>query len=266
MSGILSANTTAAARGRRAGSCAPLSLAAEDRVAPAHGLSGLDWERVARELDGSGTAVLERQLSAVECQQLRRTYAERPRFRSRVVMRQHGFGSGEYQYFDYPLPQLVAELRRELYLRLAPLANRWQEELGQGLGYPPGHGQFLARCRAAGQHLATPLLLKYGSGDYNCLHQDVYGACVFPLQVALLLSRPGEDFGGGEFVVTEQRPRRQSRAEVVPLRQGDAVVFAVRERPARAARGIYRVSLRHGVSRVRWGERYTLGVIFHDAR
>jgi len=266
MSGILTpAKTTAAAR-------APMSSAAEDYQAPYHApalarrLTGLDWERITRELEGSGTALLERQLSPVQCQQLRRIYAERPRFRSRVVMRQHGFGSGEYQYFNYPLPQLVAELRSELYPRLAPLANRWQEELGQALRYPPQHAQFLARCRAAGQHLATPLLLKYGSGDYNCLHQDVYGECVFPLQVAFLLSRPGEDFGGGEFVVTEQRPRRQSRAEVVPLRQGDAVVFAVRERPAHGTRGIYRVSLRHGVSRVRWGERYTLGVIFHDAR
>ena len=229
-------------------------------------LAALDWRRIARDLDASGSAVLERQLPPADCQQLRRAYAERALFRSRVVMSQHGFGSGEYQYFTYPLPQLVATLRRELYLHLAPLANRWQGQLGQSMRYPREHAQFLARCRAAGQALATPLLLKYGSGDYNCLHQDLYGESVFPLQVAFLLSRPGEDFGGGEFVVTEQRPRRQSRAEVVPLRQGDAVVFAVRERPMRGTRGSYRVNLRHGVSRVRWGERYTLGVIFHDAR
>lgn len=248
-----------------------MSAVAQDTAAVPIGelaqrLAALDWQRIARELDGSGTAVLERQLRPEDCQLLRRAYAERSLFRSRVVMSQHGFGSGEYSYFTYPLPQLVATLRAELYAHLAPLANRWQEELGHAPRYPQQHAQFVARCRAAGQHLATPLLLKYGSGDYNCLHQDLYGECVFPLQVAFLLSRPGEDFSGGEFVVTEQRPRRQSRAEVVPLQQGDAVAFAVRERPVRGARGTYRVSLRHGVSRVRWGERYTLGVIFHDAR
>jgi uncharacterized protein len=249
-----------------------MSAAVQDRAtshagsAPGARLAALDWQRIACELDASGTALLQRQLLPSECQQLRRSYGDAALFRSRVVMSRHGFGSGEYQYFTYPLPPLVARLRAALYPHLAPLANRWQEALGEALRYPLEHAQFLARCRAAGQQLATPLLLKYGSGDYNCLHQDLYGECVFPLQVAFLLSRPEEDFGGGEFVLTEQRPRRQSRAEVVPLRQGDAVVFAVRERPVRGSRGSYRVKLRHGVSRVRWGERYTLGVIFHDAR
>jgi len=229
-------------------------------------LAGIDWQALHSSLWEQGYALGPAILTPDECSALIDMYSSESAFRSHIIMARYRFGRGDYKYFNYPLPQLVAELRSELYPRLAPLANRWQEELGQALRYPPQHAQFLARCRAAGQHLATPLLLKYGSGDYNCLHQDVYGECVFPLQVAFLLSRPGEDFGGGEFVVTEQRPRRQSRAEVVPLRQGDAVVFAVRERPAHGTRGIYRVSLRHGVSRVRWGERYTLGVIFHDAR
>jgi hypothetical protein len=192
-------------------------------------------------------------------------YADDDRFRSRVVMERHGFGRGEYKYFRYPLPPLVAELRRTLYARLPPIANRWNAALGIDVRYPAEHPAFIARCHAAGQNKPTPLLLRYGAGDYNCLHQDLYGEHVFPLQATILLSRPERDFAGGEFVLTEQRPRVQSRAEVVALRQGDAVVFAVRHRPVQGARGVYRVTMRHGVSRVRRGNRHTLGIIFHDA-
>ena len=192
-------------------------------------------------------------------------YDEGDRFRSRVVMARHGFGRGEYQYFAYPLPDLVAGLRGAFYARLAPVANRWNEAMGIAARYPADHAAFLQRCHAAGQTRPTPLLLRYGSGDYNCLHQDLYGEHVFPLQVAVLLSEPGEAFEGGEFVLTEQRPRMQSRAHVVPLRRGDAVAFAVHHRPARGSRGVYRTVLRHGVSALRSGRRHTLGVIFHDA-
>src|SRR5690606_2776277 len=186
-------------------------------------------------------------------------------FRSRVVMARHGFGRGEYKYFDYPLPAPVAGLREAIYPRLAPIANRWNAAMGVHDRYPAGHTAFIERCHAAGQRRPTPLLLQYGVDDYNCLHQDLYGEQVFPLQVALLLSEPGRDFEGGEFVLTEQRPRMQSRAEVLPLRQGDAAIFAVHHRPVQGARGPYRVNLRHGVSRVRAGRRHTLGIIFHDA-
>jgi hypothetical protein len=231
----------------------------------AHRLGAPDWAQVERELDAVGNAVLERLLTPGQCRALAALYAVDGVFRSRVVMAQHGFGRGEYRYFDYPLPQLIARLRTGLYPHLAPMANRWNQALGLDLRYPREHQAFLARCHAAGQRKPTPLLLRYRAGDYNCLHQDVYGEHVFPLQVAILLSEPGRDFIGGEFVMTEQRPRMQSRAEVVPLRQGDAVIFTVRSRPVEGSRGVYRVNLRHGVSRIRRGERYTAGIIFHDA-
>ena len=226
----------------------------------------LDWQRVARDLDAHGNAVVEGLLGHAQCRALARCYAEDALFRSTVIMARHGFGRGEYRYFAYPLPDLVGALRAAFYAPLAALANRWNEQLGSAGRYPPQHEEFLARCHAAGQTRPTPLLLRYQGGDFNCLHQDLYGEWVFPLQLAVLLSQPGEDFTGGEFVLTEQRPRRQSRAEVVPLRRGDAVIFAVNQRPVVGARGAYRVQLRHGVSRLRSGNRHTLGVIFHDAR
>jgi len=224
-----------------------------------------DWDRVERELDDHGCAVLERVLSPAQCRALAELYPDESRFRSRVVMARHGFGRGEYQYFRYPLPEPIAELRTAVYARLAPIANRWNEAMGLEPRYPAAHAEYLARCHAAGQRKPTPLLLTYQAGDYNCLHQDLYGAHVFPLQLAVLLSEPGQDFTGGEFVMTEQRPRMQSRAEVAPLRQGDGVIFAVHHRPVRGTRGSYRVNLRHGVSRIRSGRRYTVGIIFHDA-
>jgi hypothetical protein len=205
-------------------------------------------------------------LTAEQCAALAQTYASDAPFRSRVVMARHGFGRGEYKYFAYPLPEPVAVLRAALYPPLAEIANRWNEAMAIDLRYPQEHASYLARCRKAGQTKPTPLLLQYGAGDYNCLHQDLYGEHVFPLQVTLLLSRPGEDFTGGEFVLTEQRPRMQSRAEVVPLAQGEAVIFPVHHRPVRGTRGIYRVNMRHGVSRLRSGHRHTLGIIFHDAK
>lgn len=218
------------------------------------------------ELQLHGHAVLPQLLSPHECLAVSSLYPQAGHFRSRVVMARHGFGRGEYQYFSYPLPPLVQRLRATLYPQLVDVANRWNEAMGVDVRYPQGHAQFLARCHAAGQTRPTPLLLQYAEGDYNCLHQDLYGEHVFPLQVAVLLSRPGDDFTGGEFVLTEQRPRMQSRAEVVPLRQGDAVVFAVHHRPVQGSRGFYRVNMRHGVSTVRSGHRHTLGVIFHDAQ
>jgi hypothetical protein len=228
--------------------------------------SGLDWRRVAGDLDAHACAVVRGLLSADECAGLAATYADDARFRSRVVMAQHGFGRGEYKYFGRPLPELIGELRIALYPPLARIANDWNQAMGFAVRYPDALEDFLARCHRAGQRQPTPLLLKYGEGDYNCLHQDLYGEHVFPLQLTILLSRPGADFSGGEFVLTEQRPRMQSRVEVVPLGRGDAVIFPVRHRPVRGARGVYRVNLRHGVSRVRSGQRYTAGVIFHDAR
>jgi uncharacterized protein len=225
-----------------------------------------DWHRLSQDLDAHGIAMIESLLTRRECQDIARWYADDSLFRTRVVMSRHGFGRGEYRYFAYPLPQSVAALRAEFYPPLAVLANRWNAQLRVSARYPMAHEEFLARCGAAGQTRPTPLLLQYGAGDYNCLHQDLYGECVFPLQVAILLSQPGADFTGGEFIITEQRPRLQSRAEVVPLRQGDAVIFAVHHRPVPGARGVYRVNLRHGVSRVRTGHRHTLGVIFHDGR
>jgi uncharacterized protein len=227
--------------------------------------SALDWPRIAEELDAQGCAVIERLLSPDGCRSVAELYPRDDQFRSRVVMARHGFGRGEYKYFAYPLPDLIAGLRTALYPRLAEVANRWNETMGIDVRYPPDHAEFLDRCHRAGQQRPTPLLLRYGPGDHNCLHQDLYGEHAFPLQVAVLLSEPGEDFTGGEFVLTEQRPRMQSRPEVVPLRQGDAVVFAVHHRPVRGTRGTYRVNLRHGVSRLRSGRRYTVGIIFHDA-
>ena len=230
-----------------------------------HSLEHLDWDGISREIDARGNAVIPSLLSHSECEQIAALYEDDALFRSRVVMSRHGFGQGEYQYFRYPLPQPVGRLRAALYPRLAPIANRWNTELGLEVRYPDDHEDFLARCHEAGQNRPTPLLLRYGESDYNCLHQDLYGQHVFPLQVAVLLSQPGKDFSGGEFVLTEQRPRMQSRVEVVPLGKGDAVVFAVHHRPVRGTRGSYRVLMRHGVSRIRSGARHTLGVIFHDA-
>ena len=229
-------------------------------------IQDIDWERVSSDLDARGCATIESLLSAAECDALAALYPEHDRFRTRVVMERHGYGRGEYKYFAYPLPELVAELRSGLYPHLAPIANRWSAALRREAAFPDTLEQFIERCHAAGQRRPTPLLLQYGAGDYNCLHQDLYGDHVFPLQVAILLSHPGRDFSGGEFVLTEQRPRMQSRPEVVPLAQGDAVVFAVHHRPVQGTRSVYRVNLRHGVSRVRAGHRHTLGVIFHDAR
>jgi hypothetical protein len=226
----------------------------------------LDWERISQDLDAQGSAILERVLSADECQALAQLYSEDGLFRSRVVMSRHGFGRGEYKYFDYPLPEIIAELRTAIYPQLAPIANRWNSAMGIGVRYPEKNADFIKRCHDAGQPKPTPLLLQYGEGDSNCLHQDLYGEHVFPVQVTILLSEPGKDFTGGEFVLTEQRPRMQSRAEVVPLRQGDAVAFAVHRRPVQGTRGTYRVNLRHGVSRLRSGHRHSVGIIFHDAK
>ncbi len=229
-------------------------------------IDAIDWVRATDDLDAQGCAVLNRLLTPEQCRELAALYPDDSRFRSRIVMGRHGFGRGEYKYFCYPLPDLIAQLRPLLYVRLYQMANRWNEAMGIDIRYPPAHEAFLDRCHAAGQSRPTPLLLQYGVGDYNCLHQDLYGEHVFPLQVAILLSEPGRDFTGGEFVLTEQRPRMQSRPEVVPLAQGDAVAFAVHHRPVQGTRGFYRVNLRHGVSRIRSGHRHTVGVIFHDAK
>lgn len=225
----------------------------------------LDWRRIENDLDAGGAALTGPLLSAGECKALVMLYARSEVFRNRIVMERHGFGQGEYRYFAYPLPTIVAKLRAAFYERLVDIANRWHTMLGIARRFPPLHAQFREQCHAIGQSRPTPLLLRYGAGDYNCLHQDIYGEYVFPLQLTLLLSEPERDFRGGEFVLTEQRPRMQSRAEVVPLRRGEAVIFAVRDRPKHGTRGVYRVNLRHGVSRVRSGKRYTCGIIFHDA-
>ena len=238
------------------------SIAAENAISR---VSALDWNRVSQNLDNYGNATLEHVLDPDDCKALAELYQHNDLFRSRVVMGQHGFGRGEYKYFSYPLPDIVEKLRTSLYWRLAPVANRWNTAMGVEVRYPKTHAEFIARCHRAGQAKPTPLLLQYGEGDYNCLHQDLYGEHVFPIQVAILLSDPMMDFTGGEFVLTEQRPRMQSRPEVIPLRQGDAVAFAVHHRPVEGTRGVYRVNLRHGVSRLRSGHRHTLGIIFHDA-
>ena len=236
-----------------------MSAAVQERV------QAIDWSAAASDLDGQGWAVLPKLLAPTECRKIAGLYAGDGRFRSTVVMARHGFGRGEYKYFAYPLPDLVGGLRGALYPRLAPIANRWNETMGSDVCFPADHAAFIDRCHTAGQTRPTPLLLQYGPDDYNCLHQDLYGEHVFPLQVALLLSEPGEEFEGGEFVLTEQRPRMQSRPSVVPLRRGDAVVFAVNQRPVQGSRGFYRTMLRHGVSKIRSGRRHTVGLIFHDA-
>jgi hypothetical protein len=238
-------------------------------VATAQDVAGrvkaLDWERVSKDLDAQGCAMIEGLVSPEECDALAALYPVDGIFRSRIVMGRHGFGRGEYQYFSYPLPDIISALRTSIYPQLVPIANRWNTAMGIDVRYPAKHADFITRCHDAGQLRPTPLLLQYGTGDYNCLHQDLYGEHVFPIQVAVLLSEPGRDFTGGEFVLTEQRPRMQSRPEVVPLMQGDAVVFAVHHRPVQGTRGVYRVNLRHGVSRLRSGHRHTVGIIFHDA-
>lgn len=246
----------------RASTISPHSAvnSAEARVA------AYDWQTVITDLDTYGCAVLSKLLSPDECRTIAALYSGESHFRSHVHMARHGFGKGEYRYFKYPLPALIDSLRTALYARLAQVANEWNIRMGLDERYPDDHESFLRRCHDAGQTRPTPLLLRYVPGDFNCLHQDLYGALAFPIQVAILLSRPEEDFTGGEFVLTEQRPRMQSRAEVVPLRQGDAVAFAVHNRPMRGVKRTYRVNLRHGVSRVRSGLRHTVGIIFHDAK
>jgi uncharacterized protein len=231
----------------------------KDRVA------ALDWQDLTTQLDGFGNAVIEGLLMPEECRQIAELYSHEQHFRSHIRMARHGFGKGEYRYFKYPLPDPIASLRTTLYPPLAAVANRWNERMNLDQRYPVRHAEFLKQCHEAGQTRPTPLLLQYIPGDFNCLHQDIYGDLAFPLQVAILLSKPAEDFTGGEFVLTEQRPRMQSRAEVVPLAQGDAVVFAVHNRPVQGTRNNYRVNLRHGVSRLRSGIRHTVGIIFHDA-
>jgi hypothetical protein len=229
-------------------------------------IEALAWPRIEAELAEQGWATTGQLLSPSECADLASAYDSDRQFRSRVIMARHGYGRGEYKYFAYPLPALVAELRASLYRRVAPTANRWGLLLRRSEDFPPEHADYLRRCHQAGQLRPTPLLLRYTEGDYNCLHQDLYGELSFPLQIAFLLSAPGQDFTGGEFVLTEQRPRMQSRASVVPLLQGEGVVFAVNHRPAQGTRGVYRVTMRHGVSRLRAGQRFTLGIIFHDAK
>jgi len=250
--------TAAAAQRARASASVPRALASR--------IAALDRTSMASALDAHGCVTTGALLSAEECTALAQTYGADAPFRSRVIMARHGFGRGEYKYFAYPLPEVVAALRGALYPPLADIANRWNEALGIALLYPRDHAAYLARCHRAGQAKPTPLLLQYGPGDYNCLHQDLYGEHVFPLQATFLLSRPGKDFSGGEFVLTEQRPRMQSRAEVVPLAQGEGVIFPVHHRPVQGTRGVYRVNMRHGVSRLRTGHRHTLGIIFHDAK
>ena len=229
-------------------------------------IATIDWKRVEQDLDEQGSAVIDRLLSPSECQAIAGLYQRNDIFRSRIVMARHGFGRGEYKYFDYPLPALIERLRTTVYPVLVPIANRWNSAMSNPVRYPAKHADFVKRCHQAGQTKPTPLLLQYGAGDYNALHQDLYGEHVFPLQLAILLSEPGKDFTGGEFVMTEQRPRMQSRPIVLPLRQGDGVLFAVNNRPVQGTRGVYRVKLRHGVSRVRSGHRHTVGIIFHDAQ
>ena len=229
-------------------------------------IAELDWMSIGEQLDSRGFAIINRLLSVDECRGVRERYHEDHLYRSRVLMQRHGFGQGEYKYFSYPLPPLITELRKHFYPALANIANHWNRVMKLAEQFPPGHKEFLQACHATGQVHPTALLLRYTAGDYNCLHQDLYGDKVFPLQLAILLSQPGSEFNGGEFVITEQRPRRQSRAHVLTLNQGDAVIFAVNQRPVKSTHGSYRVKLRHGVSEIHSGQRYTLGIIFHDAK
>ena len=229
-------------------------------------VEAVPWNEVTRDLDAEGHAVIKGLLLPSECDEVRSLYQNEKIFRSHIVMERHGFGRGEYRYFSYPLPELITTMRTSLYPRLVEVANRWNEAMGINVRYPSTHAEYIQRCHSAGQDKPTPLILKYEAGDYNCLHQDLYGEHVFPLQVAVLLSEPDRDFTGGEFVMTEQRPRMQSRPAVVSLRKGDGVVFAVHHRPVQGRKSVYRVNLRHGVSRLRSGSRYTLGIIFHDAK
>jgi uncharacterized protein len=242
---------------------APRKRPAADDVAAR--VAALDWAAMEADLNANGWAGTGALLAPEECEALTALYKSKEAFRSRIVMARHGFGRGEYQYLAYPLPDVVEDMRRALYPPLAVIANRWNEALGLPARFPEDHASYLSACHEAGQTKPTPLILQYGEGDYNCLHQDLYGELVFPFQAAFLLSEPGADFTGGEFLLTEQRPRMQSRAEVVPLRQGEAVIFPVHHRPVQGSRGVYRVNMRHGVSRVRSGRRHVLGIIFHDA-
>jgi uncharacterized protein len=240
--------------------------AAAANVPLAERVAGYDWDAVGTELNVYGCAVLPNLLTTAECRGIAALYPAEQHFRSHIHMARHGFGKGEYRYFKYPLPAPIGELRTALYGRIVPFANAWNGHMKVAVRYPAQHAEYLKACHAAGQMRPTPLLLQYAAGDYNCLHQDLYGELAFPLQVAILLSAPGRNFTGGEFVLTERRPRMQSRVEVVPLSQGDGVLFAVHDRPVQGTKGVYRVDLRHGVSRVRSGERHTLGIIFHDAK
>ena len=246
-----------------------MTLALSKQLPPENAVErvdALDWAHIAQELDDYGYALLGEILAPEECDALAALYPEEEHFRSRVIMERYSFGRGEYKYFRYPLPEIIGELRTTLYPHLTEVANRWNQVMGSEVRYPSEHAAYLRLCHRAGQSRPTPLLLRYGPGDFNCLHQDLYGEHVYPIQITILLSRPGEDFTGGEFVLVEQRPRMQSRAEVVALRKGDAVAFAVHQRPVQGKRGYYRVNFRHGVSRLRSGNRYTLGIIFHDAK
>jgi uncharacterized protein len=229
-------------------------------------VDALDWSAIESELDAQGSAVVGPLLAGEQCRELRDAYEYEARYRKRVVMARHGFGSGEYRYYNYPLPRAIAELRTALYPHLAKVANRWNQALRSDVNFPATLEAFTKRCHKAGQDKPTPLILRYEAGDFNCLHQDLYGELVFPLQVAILVSDPERDFTGGQFVLTEQRPRKQSRVEVVPLGQGQAVIFAVHQRPVLGSRGYHRVNMRHGVSRIRSGKRFTVGIIFHDAK
>lgn len=243
-----------------------LSLSPKSKIALTERIGRIDWDRMRSDLTENGSAVAQHLLTPEECEGIAALYSQTARFRSRVVMARYAFGKGEYQYFSYPLPDMVAELRTALYRRLAPIANEWNERMRIDTRYPTEHDKYLDICRRAGQQRPTPLLLQYGDGDYCCMHQDLYGDLVFPMQVVILLAEPGRDFTGGEFLLVEQNPKGLSRAEVLPLRQGDAVAFAVNHRPAKGKRGTFRVNLRHGVSRLRSGRRHTLGIIFHDAK
>jgi uncharacterized protein len=243
-----------------------MSMAVAKKAASANDVDRYDWNEIGANLNGFGAAVLPDLLTPHECEEIAALYADEKHFRSHVHMARHGFGRGEYRYFKYPLPARIAELRTALYARVAPIANAWNERMKLDTRYPQRHADYLKLCHDAGQTRPTPLLLQYGAGDFNCLHQDLYGELAFPLQVTVLLSKPDSDFTGGEFVLTEQRPRMQSRVEVVPLNQGDAVLFAVHNRPMQGSKGAYRVNMRHGVSRIRSGRRHTLGIIFHDAK